>query len=254
MPQFAPGASKTAGIMMRNPTGKAFEYNGVIYLGMDLAVVSEKPFNLAPGEEKPVSFPVTMPATPGAYPLHVGVFSGGENIALYKGDDIQILLPAAEVLKGYIRTENPGVSEAFSGWTSYPYVAGGQELNLALFGARVQLGVLLRNPTDSPIRYTPVIYVRHWIEPNNYTNLYPAMGIVEPERFSPAPTGMPYSNYEYEADKLLISGGELGPGETGFAYTELYQQGRRWNYVYLHLESEGYDLGTHLMHWGWYSY
>lgn len=166
-------------------------------------------------------------------------------------EDVPIAAPAVEIVKAYIRAANPSVSEAYSGWMG---LSPGSELGLGTLGSRVQAGALLRNPTDAPLRYTPVIYNYHWIEPNNYTTDYLVLPEVEPEQFPPAPTGMPYSNYEYEADKLLLPGGELAPGETGFVYSELYYQDRRWNYVYLEMQSEGYDLGSGLLYSGWYSY
>jgi hypothetical protein len=91
MPQFVPGEVKAAKVAMRNPTGKAFDYNGFVYMGTDLVVVSEKSFYLVAAEEKQVSFPVTMPAEPGTYPVHIGVFAEGQSIALYKAtEDVRI--------------------------------------------------------------------------------------------------------------------------------------------------------------------
>jgi len=253
MPQFYAGALKTAKAAMRNPTGKAFDYTGVIYFGTDLAVVSEKPFDLSAGEEKQVDFPVTMPITPGIYPVHVGVFSGGQNIALYRAtEDVNIAMPTMEIVKAYIRRGSPEVSEAYSGWISL-YQIGGEQ-NLAQYGTPIQAGVLLRNPLDIPLQIIPVIYNYHWIEPNNYITDYLTVPTVEPVRFPPAPTGLPYSGYEYECNMFLPAGGTLPPGKTGFIYTELYYQSRRWNYIYLELKCNGYDLGRTLLYWGWYSY
>jgi hypothetical protein len=96
MPQFAPGVSKTARVTMRNPTGKAFDYDGIVYMGTSLAVVSQASFHLEAGEEKQVSFPVVMPTTQGTYPVHIGVFSGGQSIGLYKAiEDVVIVSPPA---------------------------------------------------------------------------------------------------------------------------------------------------------------
>ena len=92
MPEFAAGEAKTARVPMRNPTSKAFDYRGEIYMGTDLAKMSEQLFHLNAGEEKQVSFPVTMPALAGTYPVHIGVFSGGKNIALYRAiEDVTVI-------------------------------------------------------------------------------------------------------------------------------------------------------------------
>ena len=91
MPQFEAGVSKTAKATMRNPTGKAFDYDGVLYMGTDLAVMAEAPFSLSAGQEKEVSFPVTMPSAPGVYPVYLGVFSEEESIALYQAEDVTVI-------------------------------------------------------------------------------------------------------------------------------------------------------------------
>ena len=260
MPQFSPGESKTAKVTMKNPTIKAFDYEGVIYMGNTLAEVSRQLFSLNASEERVIGLPITMPNTPGVYPVNIGVFSGGQNVGLYRGvEDVEIiLLPAVEILKAYIRMEYPSVSEAYSGWIQITPV--GSELNMALFGAMAQAGVLLRNPTQSPLKYTCTIYNHHWIEPNNYTTDYLTLPSVEPVKFTgPAgqgnpPTGLPYSGYQYECDMFLPPGGELPPGKTGFVYTDLYYQSRRWNNVYIQITCYGKDLGTVLLCSGWYSY
>jgi len=91
MSQFNPGESKAAKVTMRNPTQKSFDYTGFLYMGTDLTVMSEAPFSLSAGQEEQVSLPVTMPLAPGTYPVHIGVFSTGENIALYRAaDDVEI--------------------------------------------------------------------------------------------------------------------------------------------------------------------
>ncbi len=93
MPQFYPGETKTAKANMRNPAQKAFDYTGFLYMGTDLAVMSEVPFSLSAGQEKQISFPVTMPVNTGVYPVHLGVFCEGRNIALYRAEDVVIAPP-----------------------------------------------------------------------------------------------------------------------------------------------------------------
>lgn len=120
MPEFRPGESKTARVTMRNPKDKAFDYDGFIYMGTELAVVSEKSFRLEANKEKQVDFSVVMPAAQGIYPVHIGVFSGGQNIKLYRAmEDVVIVLPAFtyEVTAAYLCTlpqasawKTPGLS------------------------------------------------------------------------------------------------------------------------------------------------
>ena len=93
MAQFNAGETKSAKTVMRNPTAAAFDYEAYIYMGIDLAVKSQAAFRLNAGEEKQVIFPVTMPNNAGVYPVHLGVFSGGNNLALYRAEDINIAAP-----------------------------------------------------------------------------------------------------------------------------------------------------------------
>jgi len=84
MPEFNTGEQKTAIVPMANPTVKAFDYMVQLYMGTDLAVMSEASFHLEPGETKDIAMPVTMPDVVGTYPVYIGVFSDGVNIVLYK--------------------------------------------------------------------------------------------------------------------------------------------------------------------------
>ncbi len=260
MPQFAPGELKTAVAPITvKPAGLNCETE--LYLvsnSTKVATAGIKSF-VSTGARQDISFPLTMPA-PGAYPVYLDVAAQGMLIGAYKAteDVIIVGVPGVEIPKAYIRMEYPSVSEAYSGWIGFSPV--GQELNLALFGGRVQAGVMLRNPTQSPLRYTCTMYNYHWIEPNNYATDYLTLPSVEPVKFTgPAgqgnpPTGLPYSGYQYECDMFLPPGGELPPGKTGFVYTALFSQSRRWNNVYIQITCNGYDLGRVLLYSGWYSY
>jgi len=109
MPQFAPGVTKTAKVLMTNPTAKPFDYNGVLYMGTNLAVMAEVPFHLEAGGQKDISFPVTMPTAAGTYPVHIGVFSGGQSIGLYKATEDVVIMPVGTNLYGKVTDSVTGL-------------------------------------------------------------------------------------------------------------------------------------------------
>ncbi len=94
MPEFSPGESKTAIVVMTNPTIKAFDYVAGLYMGTNLALMASADFHLEAGKSKDISLPATMPSVVGTYPVHIGVFSDGESIDLYKArEDVVIVAP-----------------------------------------------------------------------------------------------------------------------------------------------------------------
>ena len=91
MPEFIPGEQKTAIVPMTNPTAKAFDYVAQLYMGAELAIMSEIPFHLEAGESKDISMSVTMPTEVGVYPVNIGVFSDGQFIEpVYHAEDVTI--------------------------------------------------------------------------------------------------------------------------------------------------------------------
>lgn len=167
-----------------------------------------------------------------------------------------------DLIKYFLRQSPPTVSPAYSGWMSIscPYLPPpeGTIWNTAVYGANLQAGVVIRNNDTLPRNVKAVIYNYHWTSEvtNDYVTDYPAMGVGEPELFAPAPTGMPYANYEYEPiDKIIPAAGViLQPGELGFAYTGVFGQSRRFNTVFLEITCDGVVFGPYIIFSGWFSY
>ncbi len=203
MPEFSPGESKVAKVAMTNPTGKAFDYIGVIYMGTDLAVMAEVSFHLNPGEEKQVTFPITMPSVQGSYPVHIGVFSGGQNIALYKAiEDVIIAVAVQPVpcvycgatftteagLIGHMQSKHPGKPYLVYAYPVVSQVASGAwfKINYKVYTPAVP------GPENDVYFFT--VYIpgfRVW-EPYNGTQMYFLSGT--PAGFYKGVSGM-YTQY-----------------------------------------------------------
>ena len=97
MPEFASGSQKTAIVPMANPTDKAFDYDAMLYMGVNMVVMSEASFALQAGQEKGINLPVTMPAGPGTYPVYLDVFSGGALLEHYQATE-DVIITGGEVI------------------------------------------------------------------------------------------------------------------------------------------------------------
>lgn len=95
MIQFEPGSTHTAKVVVKNPTNKAFDYNGVLYMGINQVAMAEVPFHLDAGESKEISFSVVMPAAEGEYPVYLSVFSAGQLLAHYQATESVVIVSPA---------------------------------------------------------------------------------------------------------------------------------------------------------------
>jgi len=80
-PDFAPGSTHIASVTMKNPTTRAWDYNGALLMGTNEVVMAEVSFHLNSGESKEISFSVVMPTVEGSYPIYLDVSSGGQLLA-----------------------------------------------------------------------------------------------------------------------------------------------------------------------------
>ncbi len=99
-PTFEAGEVRTAIAQMTNPTGKAFNYVGELYLDVTKAASSGSiAFSLAAGETKPISFPVTMPGVEGIFPVYLDVFVGTELVGAYRAtEDVTVVITPAIII------------------------------------------------------------------------------------------------------------------------------------------------------------
>ncbi|MBA7636873.1 hypothetical protein ES703_44501 [subsurface metagenome] len=99
-PTFEAGEARTAIAEMTNPTGKAFDYTAELYLDVTKAASSGViAFSLAPGETKPISFPVTMPSAEGTFPVYLDVFVEADQVGAFRAtEDVTVVISPAIVI------------------------------------------------------------------------------------------------------------------------------------------------------------
>lgn len=105
MPEFEPGASKTAIAPMSNPKAKAFDYRGVLYMGVNQVAMAEELFHLEPDEIKEIAFPVVMPAAQGTYPVFLDASSNGVLLAHYQAREDVTIVPVGPSLVSLVSLE-----------------------------------------------------------------------------------------------------------------------------------------------------
>ena len=105
-PTFEAGEVRTAIAQMTNPTAKAFSYTSELYLDVTKVASSGSiAFSLAPGETKPISFPVTMPSFEGTFPVYLDAFVGTELIGAFQATEAVTLVITPAIIIGPITWE-----------------------------------------------------------------------------------------------------------------------------------------------------
>ena len=162
---------------------------------------------------------------------------------------------AAAITDGFFRNPEMATSPAFSGWADMPL--GDIEVDLTQFGFSLEAGFIWQNNSNVPVTCEFTIWHRWWRMVNSHQEYVtdPPFDLpaVEPAAIPPAPTGLPYANYQLLCDKFTPPGSILEPGQKGFIYTPVFVVSRRWNYIYITLKVNGQEMGTwHIGGWGGY--
>lgn len=168
MPQFGPGELRTARVPMTNPTGGAFDYVADLYMGTNLALMAETAFHLESLESKDISLPITMPTVSGTYPVHIGVFSGGVNIGLWRATEDVVIAP--EVVYAWMWMSPNRYSNSYPYW-SYCERAYDKNLDTAAHNWREGYGRHLELLLASPLPCSKVRINADGIKENPYVDI-----------------------------------------------------------------------------------
>ncbi len=104
-------------------------------------------------------------------------------------------------------------------------------------------GFVLVNNSSIALPFNFLLRQRQWVPPNNYENYDLIPTVAAP---------IPMAGGEYQADKKLLPGDILQPGQRGFIAVPA-TWGRRWCYVYCEVTCKGKDIGTwYTGGWGGY--
>lgn len=97
MPQFNPGSVHVATPVFSNPKSAGFDYQAALCMGAAWTVMASASFHLDARQSKPVTFSVTMPTTPGTYPVYFKVWCKGVLIGTFgAAEPVVITEPVVE--------------------------------------------------------------------------------------------------------------------------------------------------------------
>lgn len=252
MYEFEPGETRTAVISFSNRRDVAFSGWAHLYLYLNTfwAVLSQVQFSLNAKETKEISIPVTMTTMLGTFPVKVVVYDDDHPRRVITRQDVDITV-GHWITKGFMRNNiNPPVSIYYSGWLEFT------EFNtiatyLGQIGGRIEAGFCWKNIRSVPVTCSYVMWHNHFVWDVGYRDFPLTPQTQPPTRFGDAPTGLPYSNGQYQCDVFAPPGTLVQPGEVAFIYTEGWYGMFYENKIYLTLIIDGIAVETvYLGAWG----
>lgn len=244
---FRPGEMKTAVAELLNPATSLFPYKAELYLNKPkMATSGTVFFNIDAGITRKINFPITMPTIEGTYPVFLDIFSDSQLLAAYQADeDVKIGIPIikAVITRAYVYNK---YAKTTIYWNGYAHLGlNNVKVDLTQFASRdTYFGFILINNSNIALPFDFKLWQDQWVPPNTYERNIP----LTPTTMAP----IPMSNGIYEADKKLLPGGILEPGQKGFIAVPA-TWGQRWCYIYCSVTYKGKDLGIwYTGGWGGY--
>jgi len=101
--EFTSGSVHKGTVTFSNPRTAGFDYKASLCMGAAWTEMAIASFHLNAGQLKDVEFSVTMPATPGAYPVYFKVTSGGVLIGTFAATEDITVTPLYKVSVSFVR-------------------------------------------------------------------------------------------------------------------------------------------------------
>ncbi len=144
--EFIAGSVHTARAVMTNPTNAAWDYQGILFMGINQSSMALVNFHLNAGESKEVSFEIAMPTALGDYPVYIGVYVGSTFLEpLRQGEDVTIVATPSPTFAGSLA----GAMIWYSPLPAWETVTINKEMPL---DGEIHLAVAWRNESEVTIR------------------------------------------------------------------------------------------------------
>jgi len=158
--EFYAGSTHTAKAVMHNPTTAPFDYQGILFMGIEQASMAEKAFHLEAGQSEEVSFPVVMPTALGSYPVYIGVFSGGVFLEpLRQGENVAVIAQAGPFNMSIIRIDTDTDKYYSSYWVMLPVAVIANPHSAVITH---QLRVIAAPGSSNPELFSSYEWTRYW--------------------------------------------------------------------------------------------